>query len=146
MQPAKPITFETEEEALLTECKRVSPSALGVLNHGRANFATTYSTSFSEVVADLLRLYGKASIPDPVRRLSQQFIAHGIESCRGAAMTDLRVRYLLDHHVSRLGIANKYRVLDRLVGVQCPYCGKWKRGLSTHVKAAHRGQAAVAPK
>ena len=92
--------FARDERALLAECKRIGPAGISVLNHGRANFATTYSTNFCEVVADLLLLYKRSSIQDPVARLSERFQSQGIESCRGAKMTFELAKYLVNVNVA----------------------------------------------
>lgn len=137
--PKPPIIhFKADEDALLNECKRIGATGISVFNRGRANFATTYSTDFCELVADLLLLYRKCAVADPVSRLLEEFRSRHIESCRGAEMTGALLDYMLTYHVSKLGKTDRYRVLRRLVGKNCPVCGKWKRGLAEHVAAVHK--------
>lgn len=109
------VFLSSDEEALLKECKRIGPTGISVFNVGRANFATTYSTSFCELVADLLLLYKSHSISDPIGRLSENFRRLKIESCRGAEMTRTRVTYLVNVGVAELQKVDGYRVLNRLV-------------------------------
>ena len=130
-------TLIRDENALLNECSRISPTGINVLNSGRANFATTYSTSFCELVADLLLLYKKHGINNPTHRLSEKFRGQEINSCRGAEMTYERVEYMLNHRVSKLEKSNNYRVLNGLTKSKCAVCGKWKNGLEQHIKDAH---------
>jgi hypothetical protein len=126
-----------DEYALLNECARIGPTGISVLNRGRANFATTYSTSFCTLVADLLLLYRKHGITDPTYRLSEKFRGLKITSCRGAEMSYERVEYMLNHSVSKVEKTNTYRVLNSLTKSKCPVCGKWKSGLEQHIKDAH---------
>jgi hypothetical protein len=130
-------TLIRDESALLNECARIGPAGINVLNRGRANFATTYSSSFCELVADLLLLYKKNGINNPTYRLSEKFLGLKIDSCRGAEMSYERVEYMLNHSVSKLEISNTYRVLNSLTKSKCPVCGKWKSGLEQHIKDAH---------
>jgi hypothetical protein len=129
--------FARDERALLAECKRIGPAGISALNHSRANFATTYSTKFCEVVADLLLLYKRSSIQDPVARLSERFQSQGIESCRGAKMTFELAKYLVNVNVAKLEDIKTYQVLDRLTREKCPVCGKLKVGLSQHILDVH---------
>lgn len=129
--------FASDEAALLNECKRIGPSAISTLNVGRANFATTYSNSFCELVADLLLLYKNHSIPNPIARLSENFRHLKIDSCRGTEMTHTRVEYLVNVNVAKLKAVDGYRVLHRLVKQKCPHCGLWKRGLKQHLQSVH---------
>lgn len=129
--------FIRDESALLNECARIGSSGIGVLNRGRANFATTYSTVFCELVADLLLLYSKNDICDPVDRLSRKFRSLKIKSCRGAEMSYERVEYMLNNSVSKLEKLNTYRTLNRLTKFKCPICGKWKKGIKQHIKDTH---------
>lgn len=131
------VVFGSDEDALLKECKRIGPTGISPRNVGRANFATTYSTSFCELVADLVLLYKCRSIPNPITRLSEQFRRLKVDSCRGAEMTYARVEYLVNVNVARLRKVDGYRVLDRLVKQKCPLCGLWKRGLVEHLHAVH---------
>ncbi len=129
--------FESDERALFDECERIGPIGIDVLNVGRANFATTYSTAFCEVVADLLFLYESQSVPDPIVRLCEGFCARNIRSCRGVEMTYDRVAYLINSHIAKLPKTPSYRVLDRLVKYECPICGRLKRNVEQHVRDAH---------
>ncbi len=126
-----------DENTLLKECVRIGPVGISRFNLGRANFATTYSTDFCELVADLLLLYKKHNINNPTYRLSEKFRGLKITSCRGAEMSYERVEYMLTNNVSKLEKSNTYRVLNRLIKSKCPVCGKWKSGLDQHIKDAH---------
>lgn len=130
--------FTRDEQALLKECSRIGPTGISPLNIGRANFATTYSTTFCELVADLLLLYKKHSIANPVARLSDQFRRSKIDSCRGAEMTYERVEYLVRVNVGKLSKVDTYRVLNRLTKSKCSVCGHWKIGLEQHLRDAHQ--------
>jgi hypothetical protein len=129
--------FAQQEKVLLDECKRIGPTGISPLNNGRANFATTYSTNFCEVVADLLFLYKSYSVGDPIAKLSENFRRLNIDSCRGADMTYERVKYLVEVNVAKLGETKTYRVLKRLTKSMCPVCGQWKTNLEQHVRDAH---------
>ena len=133
------VVFTRDEQALLKECSHIGPTGINNLNIGRANFATTYSTDFCELVADLLLLYKKHSIVNPIARLSEQFRRLKIDSCRGADMTYERVEYLVRVrvNVAKLGKVGTYRVLNRLTKSKCPVCGHWKIGLEQHLRDAH---------
>lgn len=131
------VVFASDEEALLKECKRIGPTGISALNVGRANFATTYSTSFCELVADLLLLYKSHSILNPIARLSENFCRLKIYSCRGAEMTCTRVEYLVNVIVVKLQKVDGYRVLNHLVKQKCPHCGLWRRGLKQHLQSVH---------
>ncbi len=109
------IVFARNEEALLKECKRVGSTGISTLNVGKANFATTYSRNFCELIADLLHLYKNHSISNPITRLSEHFRRLGIDSCRGSEMTPDRVEYLVNVNVAKFGKISGYRVLNRLV-------------------------------
>jgi hypothetical protein len=135
--PSDMPTLTRDESALLNECARIGPTGINVLNRGRANFATTYSTSFCELVADLLLLYKKHGINNPAYRLSEKFRSLEISSCRGAEMSYERVEYMLNHSVSKLEKTNTYRALNSLTKSKCPVCGKWKSGVEQHIKDAH---------
>jgi len=130
-------TFLRDERALLNECAKIGPTGINVLNRGRANFATTYSTDFCELVADILLLYKKQGINNPVCRLSEKFVGLKISSCRGAEMNFERVEYMLNNSVSKLEEVNTYRALNRLTKFKCPICDKWKSGLEQHIQDAH---------
>lgn len=127
-----------DERILLDECIKVGPTGIGVLNRGHANFATTYSDYFCELVADLLLLYRKHGIKNTSSRLSEKFRAHKIKSCRGAEMNIDRVEYMLDNSVALLANSNTYRVLDGIRKSKCPICGRWKSGLEQHIQDAHQ--------
>lgn len=135
--PSDVPTLIRDENALLNECARIGPTGINMLNRGRANFATTYSTSFCEVVADLLLLYKKHGIKNRTYRLSEKFRGLKISSCRGAEMSYERVEYMLNHSMSKLEKSTTYRVLNGLTKSKCPVCGKWKSGLEQHIKDAH---------
>ncbi len=135
--PSDTPTLIRDESALLNECVRIGPTGISVLNRGRANFATTYSTSFCELVADLLLLYKKHGINNATYRLSDKFRGLKISSCRGAEMSCERVQYMLNHGVSKLEKSNTFRVLNSLTKSKCQVCGKWKSGLEQHIKDAH---------
>jgi hypothetical protein len=136
--PHRPFTTLVRDEgALLNECKRIGPTGISPLNIGRANFATTYSTNFCELVADLILLYKNHSIANPIARLSENFRRLQIDSCRGSEMTYERVEYLVNVNVAKLKRTNGYRALNRLVKLKCPVCGRWKTGLEQHMQAAH---------
>jgi hypothetical protein len=135
--PSDTSTFSRDERALLNECARIGATGISVLNHGQANFATTYSTSFCELVADLLLLYQKHGINNPTYRLSEKFRIQKISSCRGAEMSYERVEYMLNNSVSKLEKISTFRVLNRLTKCKCPVCGKWKSGLEQHIQDAH---------
>lgn len=96
------VRFKQEEKILLNECKRIGPTGINVLNIGRANCATTYSTNFCELVADLLILYRNYSVADPIAKLSENFRLMNIVTCRGADMTYERVKYLVNINVAKL--------------------------------------------
>lgn len=130
-------TLIRDESAFLNECARIGPTGISVWNLGRANFATTYSTSFCELVADLLLLYKKHGISNPTYRLSEKFRSLKITSCRGAEMSYERVEYMLTHSVSKLDKSNTYRALNRLTKSKCTVCSKWKSRLEQHIKDAH---------
>lgn len=138
------VAFTRDEQALLNECSRIGPIGISPFNIGRANCATTYSTSFCELVADLLLLYEKHSIVNPIIRLSEQFRLSKIDSCRGAEMSYERVDYLVRVNVAKLGKVGTYRVLNRLTKSKCPFCGHWKVGLEQHLRDAH-SQAKAMP-
>lgn len=135
--PSDISTLIRDESALLNECVRIGPTGINALNRGRANFATTYSTSFCELVADLLLLYKKHGIENPIYRLSEKFRHLKINSCRGAEMSYERVEYMLNTSVSKLEKSNTYRVLNRLTKSKFPVCGKWESGLEQHIRDAH---------
>lgn len=127
-----------DERILLDECIKVGPTGISVLNRGHANFATTYSTYFCELVADLLLLYKNHGVKNPSSRLSDKFRNHKIKSCRGAEMNIDRVEYMLSNSVALLEKSNTYRVLDGIRKTKCPICGRWKTGLEQHIQDAHQ--------
>ena len=129
--------FLFDEAALLKECARIGPTGIGVLNRGRANFATTYSTEFCELVADLLLLYKANGIGNSTLRLSEKFRDMKLCSCRGAEMSCQRVEYMLNSCVSKLEKVSTYRVLDRLTKSERPICGRQAGGLEQHMRDAH---------
>jgi hypothetical protein len=129
--------FCRDEHALLNECARIGPTGINSLNFGRANFATTYSTDFCLLVADLLLLYKNHRINNPIYRLSEKFRDLKIRSCRGSDMSYERVEYMLTNSVSKLEKTSTYRVLHLLTKSKCPVCCKWKSGLEQHIKDAH---------
>lgn len=132
------VALTRDGHALLNECLRIGPTGISPLNIGRANFAAiTYSTNFCELVADLLFLYKKHSIANPIARLSEHFRRLKIDSCRGADMTYVRVEYLVNVNVVKLDKVSVYRVLNRLTRSECPICGHWKVGLEQHMQVAH---------
>lgn len=131
------VRFAREEKSLLDECKRIGPTGISPLNKGRANFATTYSTDFCEIVADLLLLYKNHSVGDPIAKLSENFRRLNIDSCRGADMTYERVKYFVNVNVAKLGDIKTYRILNRLTRSRCQVCGHWKTGLEQHMRDVH---------
>lgn len=123
------------EKALLTECLRVGATGINNLNVARANFATTYSTHFCELIADLLLLYKNHSLIDPIGRVSEQFLNLKIQSCRGSEMNRERVEYLVSTKISKLPRTSSFRLLKTLTKFECPVCSKWKSNLQEHMKS-----------
>jgi hypothetical protein len=136
-QPKNKNRFESDEKTLLAECKRIGPTGISVLNIGRANFATTYSSDFCEVIADLLFLYQRQQVIDPIARLADQLRKYGINSCRGLEMNHLRIKYLINNNIAQLGKKVGYRVLNRLTKQKCPICGKLRKNVNQHVRDTH---------
>ena len=82
-------------DELLEVCKQSQGEYLGA-DHGKGNWATSYSNEFIKASLDLYEIFKSSSIGDPVYMLSDIFKAHGIKSCRGSVMNIDRVEYLVN--------------------------------------------------
>jgi hypothetical protein len=86
--------FYANEELLINECKKFSGSYINNLNKTIAPFATTYSTEFCDAGVELIALYKKHSVENPLNRLLEQFNRYEIRTCRGLEMNEKRIEYL----------------------------------------------------
>lgn len=130
-------TFKNNEKALLDYCKKFSGSYINNINATYAPFATTYSNEFCDASSDLIRLYKRYQINDPINELAERFQENKIRTCRGHDMTISRVQYLYKNHLIKRLKSNDYTVLTKITKEKCPSCGKLKTNLKEHIKAVH---------
>lgn len=132
-----------KERALIEALKRQSPAAINALNQARgAHFAIIYSTEFSEISAELIRLYRHAGEGDPVAVFSRKCLENNILTCRGADMSYARAQYFFRRYLSAmLRRLPKFQFPHSFGKDKCPHCGRYFSNVRHHLEWATQNRS-----
>jgi len=124
------------ERLLLEELSKTPVAAICVVNLIRgANGATTYNNLFIELAADLMFLYRRNSVRDPIQRLSIKFQEYKIYTCRGNVMSRSRAEYFYKKHIRAVFYEmTRYKHAYTVGRKQCGWCEKLFVNLEHHQK------------
>lgn len=136
MEPLSRRKDRRYERLLLETLSKTPAGAISNFNVMRgANGAITYSSLFIELSADLMFLYRRNGVKQPVKRMSVRFQEYKVYTCRGSVMSYERAEYFYEKHVSLVFYKMTQYKHAHVVGrEQCEWCDKLFVNLEHHQK------------